>query len=81
MVDANGHFEGTIELPSGQGWEGKTDVLVIAYTADFSVTAAANFQITTQLVPDHRARPAERPGRRPSLPSTDTTGRTAPRFS
>ena len=51
VVDPNGHFEGTIELPSGQGWEGKPNVLVIAYTGDFSVTAAANFQITTKLVP------------------------------
>ncbi len=51
MVDPNGHFEGSIELPSGQGWEGKTDALVIAYTSDFAVTAAADFGITTKIVP------------------------------
>ena len=56
LVDAQGRFTGSIVIPTGQGWEGKAEALIVAYTGDLQVSALATFTITT--IPPTPAAPA-----------------------
>lgn len=45
VVGADGGFETSLVVPAGQGWESESEVLVVAYTADYTKTAVARFAI------------------------------------
>ena len=45
ITPVDGYFETTIELPAGEGWESESEAIVVAYTADFTVSAVAEFTI------------------------------------
>ena len=61
ITDSAGRFEGSLSLPTGQGWESRTRALVVAYTGDFASTAVAQFAITAAPRPSIALDPSSGP--------------------
>ena len=67
---SDGTFESAIALPVDQGWEGQSEALVVAYTADLSKSSIARFEIVSGPSPTEQATESVKPTQEPTGKAT-----------